>query len=104
MFPAMFRKRTARREQERAARRLVRDREKLAALSPGGADTHPIEVTSASVVEVRARATPCVQCNGEYKVREHASVRSGLRRVEVTCQLCATRRTLWFRLISDDPN
>lgn len=100
----MFRKRTARREQERAARRLVRDREKLAALSPGGSEARPIEVTSASVVEVRAHATPCVQCGGEYKVREHTSARSGLRRVEVTCQQCGTRRTLWFRLTSDDPN
>jgi len=57
----MIRKRTARREQERAARRLVRDREKLAALSPGGSDAHPIDVTSAAVVEGRARAIPCVQ-------------------------------------------
>jgi hypothetical protein len=100
----MFRKRTARREQERAARRLVRDREKLAALSPGGSEEHPIQVTSAAVVEGRAGATPCVQCEGEYKVREHEAVPSGLRRVEVTCQQCGTRRTLWFRLISDDPN
>jgi hypothetical protein len=100
----MFRKRSARREEERAARRLVRDREKLASLSPGGSDAHPIEVTSASVVEVRARATPCAQCGGEYKICEHASVRSGLRRVEVTCQQCCTRRALWFRLTSDDPN
>ena len=100
----MFRKRTARREQERAARRLVRDREKLAALSPGGSEEHPIHVTSAAVVEGRARATPCVQCEGEYRVREHAAVPSGVRRVAVTCQRCGTRRTLWFRLVSDDPS
>jgi hypothetical protein len=104
MFRPMIRKRTARRQQERAARRLVRDREKLASLSPGGSDDHPIAVTSASVIEVRARALPCVQCDGEYKIREHASAGSGLRRVEVTCQQCGTPRTLWFRLISDDPN
>jgi len=100
----MIRKRIARREQERAARRLVRDRERLASLSPGGSDEHPIPVASASVVEGRARAMTCPQCDGEYKIREHASARPGLRRVEVACQQCGVRRTLWFRLISNDPN
>jgi hypothetical protein len=100
----MIRKRTARREQARAARRLVRDREKLAALSPGGSREHPVPVPSAAVIEVRARAMSCPQCDGTYRIREHASVASGLRRVEVTCQLCGTPRVLWFRLISHEPN
>jgi len=101
---AMIRKRTARREQERAARRLVRDREKLATLLPGGSEEHPIEVTSAAVVEVKIRGATCPQCEGTYRIREHVSVRSGIRRVDVTCQLCGTPRPVWFRLGSDEPN
>ena len=96
--------RTARRIDDRAARALVRDREKLAALSPGGARAHPIEVTSAAVVEVRVGALPCPQCGGEYRIKEHASVEAGLRRLDVKCNLCGTPRTLWFRLVSDEPN
>jgi hypothetical protein len=58
---------------ENATRRLVRDREQLAALSPGGSADRPIAVASAAVVEVRARATPCPQCAGELRVREHTA-------------------------------
>lgn len=100
----MARRRVAAREAERNARKLVRDREKLAQLSPGGSEERPISVASAAVVEIRVNALTCPQCEGEYRIREHASVRSGLRRLDVRCQLCGTPRTLWFRLSSDEPN
>jgi predicted Zn finger-like uncharacterized protein len=100
----MVRKRVSRRAEERAARQLVRDRERLAALSPGGSAEHPIPVTSAAVVEGRTLSTTCPQCEGSYRIVEHTSPASGLRRVDVRCQLCRTQRTLWFRLISDDPS
>ena len=96
--------RTLRRAQERAARQLVRDREKLAKLLPGGAADHPISVGSASVVELRARALPCPQCDGELHVVEHRSEGSGIRAVDVRCRQCGVPRTLWFRLASDEPN
>lgn len=96
--------RTARRAEERDLRQLVRDREKLALLSPGGTRERPIEVGSAAVVEVRAGALPCPQCGGAYRIKEHASPESGIRRLEVKCNLCGTPRTLWFRLVSDEPN
>ncbi len=95
--------RTARRAAERAARQLVRDREKLAALSPGGSSERPIHVSSTAVIEIRAHATPCPQCGGELRVRDHR-VEGELRVVAVTCTRCHVSRELWFRLVSDEPN
>jgi hypothetical protein len=89
---------------QRVLRHLVRDRERLAALSAGGSPEHPIELTSAAVVEIRAAAMSCPQCDGAYRVREHRAPSSGLRAVDVSCRLCGTPRTLWFRLTSDEPN
>ncbi len=98
------RARVGRREAERAAKKLVQDREKLALLSPGGARERPIVVTSSAVIEPRVEGMPCAQCGGQYRVREHEAPASGLRRVEVTCRQCSAPRTLWFRLAPDDPN
>jgi hypothetical protein len=98
------RKRTLQRERQRVARRLVRDREKLASLSVGGSQQRPIQVTSAAVVEVRVRHLTCPQCEGEYKIKEHRSPASGIRSVDVTCQVCGVSRTLWFRIVSVDAN
>jgi hypothetical protein len=100
----MGRERSERRRAERAARQLVRDREKLAAMSPGGAAERPIQVPSSAVIEVRARATPCVQCEGEYRVLEHESEGPGLRRVRVACSRCSAKRDLWYRIVEDAPN
>jgi predicted Zn finger-like uncharacterized protein len=96
--------RTARRVQERATRQLVRDREKLAALVPGGSEERPLVVTSSAVIEGRVRDTPCPQCEGELRVHDHRSIGAGMRAVDVRCQMCGTPRTLWFRIVSDDPN
>ena len=99
------RERTSRRVAERDAKKWVRDREKLAALSPGGSSERPIAVESASVIEVRAHALPCHQCNSEVRVGEHRVDRaSKLRVVDITCTRCAAKRALWFRLVSNDPN
>ena len=98
------RKRTEQRERARALRRLVRDREKLATLSVGGSEERPIQVTSASVVEVRVRHLTCPQCDGEYKVQDHRAPASAIRSVAVTCQICGVSRTLWFRIISAEAN
>jgi hypothetical protein len=96
--------RTARRARERAARDLVRDREKLARLVAGGAAAHPIEVTSAAVIEGRVAAMPCPQCDGQYRIVEHRSEGPGLRALDVACRQCGTPRTLWFRIVVDEPN
>lgn len=96
--------RTQRRARERAARRLVRDRERLARLSPGGSPDHPIDVDSAAVIEGRAASFRCLQCDGEYTVDEHRSAGPGLRVVAVKCRTCHVPRELWFRLGSSAPS
>ena len=96
--------RTAKRERERAARELVRQREKLAAISPGGAATHPIDVPSPAVIDIRVGAMPCPQCEGSYSINDHQAPAVGLRVVDVTCRTCGVSRKLWFRLASIEPN
>lgn len=86
-----------------AARKLVRDRERLAAMERGGSPARPIDVPSASVVETRARALPCAQCEGEYQVKDHQS-EAGLRVVSVTCRRCHVSRRLWFRIAPNGPS
>jgi hypothetical protein len=96
--------RTERRAQERDARKRVRDREKLAALSPGGARERPIEVVSAAVIEGRASSMACPQCEGRDGIRDHRSAGGGVRCVDVICRQCGAPRTLWFRITVDEPN
>ncbi len=90
--------RTARRERDRAARRLVKDRERLAALSPGGAAAHPINVDSAAVIDARVGSLRCPQCDGSYTIDDHQAPRSGERRVAVRCRTCHVARAVWFRI------
>lgn len=99
--------RAARREAERAAVKLARDRERLAALEPGGAPERPIELTSASEVEVAARSMPCPRCGGEVRVDEHLAETVGaarLRIAKVSCPGCGLRRAVYFRLGALLPN
>jgi hypothetical protein len=98
------RERTERRGRERAARKLVRDRERLAALQPGASAERPIEVDSPAVIEIRALATPCPQCGGGFALDDHQSPEAGVRVVSVTCKLCHVSRQIWFRLGSSLPS
>jgi hypothetical protein len=82
----------------------VLDRERLAALSPGGSRERPMPVASSSVVEVRTNALACPRCGGGYRIHEHVAPASGIRRVDVTCRHCSAPRSLWFRLVSYEPN
>lgn len=110
--------RTARRVRERAARGLVRDRERLAALVPGGSAERPIAVDSPAVIDSRVGSMRCPQCEGAYVIDDHAAPprvtdpagprsaapAAALRRVDVTCRLCHVSRALWFRLGSAAPS
>ena len=98
------RPRTERRARERKARALVRDREKLAGLSKGGSRERAIEVETSAVIEPRVRAMPCPQCQGAFRIQDHASEGSGIRRVEVICQQCTVRRAIWFRIVDGGAN
>lgn len=93
--------RTARREAERAAAKLYKQRVALAALEPGGAPDRPLEVESASVIESRAEAFECLRCNGRVRTLDHRAEVVGERRLRVAvvrCASCATERTIYFRL------
>lgn len=96
--------RTERRAREREARQLVRDRERLAILSPGGASERAIQVESSSVIEGRVRSMPCAQCEGTYRIVADRAEGAGLRAVDARCERCGVPRTLWFRLVSRAPS
>jgi hypothetical protein len=94
--------RSARRAAERQARDEIDDRLRLAALEEGGAPSRPIEVESASVIEVAAAASACVRCGGRVRVDDHAA-RSvdgvPLRIVRVRCNTCGHDRVLHYRIV-----
>lgn len=98
------RARTARRVDERAAQKVIADREKLARLSPGGTPEHPIGVVSSAVIDGRATTMRCPLCDGHYRLRDHVSEGAGLRRLDLTCHDCGTPRSIWFRLGTTEPN
>jgi hypothetical protein len=96
--------RTARRSAERKARELVRDRERLAALEPGGSAEHPIAVSSSAVIEVRASSRQCPQCDGPLRIDDHRAPSATLRELAVTCQQCGVARRLWFEIVQSGPS
>jgi hypothetical protein len=99
--PKAPRARTARRAAEQEVRRLVRKLDRLQEDLPGGAPARPLAVTSASVVEVRARAERCLACHGELTLRAHEAdgpTDGQLRRVDLVCASCRRPRRLWFRI------
>jgi len=80
-------------------RKTVRETERAVARLPGGDADWPIEVASASVVEVRARGTACVQCGGTLDLRgdrASSTPRGVLRQVDLVCRRCHAPRSLWF--------
>jgi hypothetical protein len=102
-----IRKRTERREAERAASKLAEQREKLFLVSDGGAEERPIEVVSASLVEPKALAVSCPACDGALKLVSHDAVARGpltLRAARMQCARCGVRRTIWFHVVRPRPN
>jgi hypothetical protein len=101
------RARTERRQGERAATKIAKDRERLFRLGPGGAPTRPIALESASVVEVRARSTPCSICGAETRVVDHTAETidgAPLRLAHTLCPQCGHARVIYYRLGSALPN
>jgi hypothetical protein len=96
------RPRTIARILERDQRKLLQDKLALAALEEGGSARRPISVESASVVESRALGFPCVACSNSCHLLGHDALierEDRLRRVEVGCTRCGTRRYLYFRVV-----
>jgi hypothetical protein len=101
-MPRPPRPRRQQREQQRALRKTVRQLERLAAELPGGSPERPIDVAAAAVVETKARAIRCVQCEAiemELRADRATSTRRGvLREVAMVCRKCHTLRAVWFRV------
>ena len=101
-MPRPPRPRRQQREQQRALRKSVRQLERLAAELPGGSPERPIDVASASVVETKARAIPCVQCDAiEMELRGDratSTARGVLRELALVCRQCHVARAVWFRV------
>lgn len=96
------RPRTAKREQARDARKLVRAKQQLARLEQGGAPEHPIFVETPAVIETRARSVPCPLCGGPLRGQEQRAEALGERRLRVVdarCQTCGASNTLWFQIV-----
>jgi hypothetical protein len=104
---AQRRGRAQRRAEGRRDAKMVRERERLATLLPGGKPDHPIEVTTASLVEPKARGMPCPICHGSVRVGEHAARvidDAPLRLVHVACPSCGHSRVVYFRIRTPLPN
>lgn len=89
------------REKDRQIAKLDKKIDRLVADSPGGAPGRALAVSSASVVEVKARGFRCAHCEGELQLLAHDAEFLNdvqLRRVDMQCKLCFARRRLWFAL------
>jgi hypothetical protein len=94
-------KRSAGRAAAVAARKVARDRERLAHLAEGGTPERPIEVASPSLVEVVAASMPCPLCEASLRVLEHQATVIGGERLRVArtaCSACRAERSFYFRL------
>ena len=95
------RPRKKRRADHRTTRKTVRQKQRLMTVLPGCAAEHPLEVSTAAVVEVQARPIACIHCNGELSLRgdrASSTPRGVLRELEMVCRLCHAPRHLWFRI------
>jgi hypothetical protein len=93
--------RTLQRTLSRLQEKLAGTSEKLGALEDGGSPEHPLVVESASLVEPRAEALPCLRCESPMRVREHAAEHIAgepLRIVTLNCRACGAERTVYFRI------
>jgi hypothetical protein len=101
------RARAERREAERRHAKLVEDAERIFRASRGGSPEYPIELGSASEVEVRATSMACPLCAGNLRVEEHTAQTLGTRRLRIVgarCAQCGVRRAIYFRLGSVLPS
>jgi hypothetical protein len=95
------RARTRRREAQRAAEKLARQRASAFELGSGGAPQRAIPVLAASVVDAHARSLPCPRCGAEQQLEEHLARvigEVGLREARMVCKVCHGRISIWFRV------
>ncbi len=81
---------------------LTKLKRQLAEITPGGTPGRPIEVVSASVVELAALDRECIGCGGQPKLVDHTVIADpdrSLRAVRVRCPRCDTQRTLFVEIV-----
>jgi hypothetical protein len=81
--------------------KLIRAKTTLLDLEPGGRANHPIDVTTAAVIEPKARSVACPRCDEPFDVESHEALTNEdgrLREVKLRCRTCGTTRSLWFRI------
>ena len=101
------RARSAQREKQRALGKLATKLDLLVAESPGGSPERAIAVSSASVIDNKARGFRCGRCEGELELRDHQAEFRGntqLRRVDLICRSCFHPRRVWFSLGAPSAN
>ncbi len=101
------RPRTERRKGERAAKQIVADRRRLAALVVGGSPDRPFVVDTSAVIDGRARSLPCPLCESELLWQEQTAERINgeiLRCTHMICARCHAPTKFWFRIVAPQPN
>jgi hypothetical protein len=97
------RHRTLLREVNRADAKLVRAKSKLIDLEPGGTEARPLDVTTASLIEPKAKSVDCPRCDAPFSLESHEAHADGhnrLRETKLRCKLCGMQRSLWFRIVA----
>jgi len=82
--------------------KLVRNKSKMLDLLPGGTRQLPLDVSSASLVEPKARSVRCPRCDEPFTVEAHeahADDGARLREARLHCRICDERRSMWFRVV-----
>ncbi len=95
--------RTALRRARTENEKLVRARDKLIDLAPGGTPARPIDVPTSAVVEPKASAVMCPRCDEPFFVESHEAVTTEhgrLREAKLRCKTCGRERSLWFRVVA----
>jgi hypothetical protein len=101
------RPRAERRAAERSARKLRDDLVKLYAVEPGGSPKLPIDLTSASQVEVDALSRRCPLCESDQRVTAHDVETHDTHRLRVArlqCKGCHATWNRYYRLLPERLN
>jgi hypothetical protein len=96
--------RNLRRKAERDTEKLRDDVVRVERAKAGGSFERPVDVVSASLVDVLAVSEPCPLCGGELRLDEHAVETRGEVRVRVARLVCKMCRAPWQRFYRIVPN
>ena len=95
--------RTLQREASRADAKLVRAKDRLIDLEPGGTEPHPLDVSTAALIEPKAKSVLCPRCDLPFSLvshEAHSDGRGRLRETKLRCRQCGFARSLWFRIVA----